>query len=126
MKPQSIDNFMKTVNKKASCWQWEGFVDRHGYGRSSINCKHQGAHRVSYQLFVGPIPHNKHVLHKCDNPGCVNPKHLYVGTHKDNMRDTSIRNRRHKTHCPKNHEYSKENTRIYQGRWHCRSCDRLR
>ena len=77
------------------CWEWEARKDK-GYGRIRHGCTHLLAHRVSYELFVGPIPDGLHVRHKCDNPGCVNPHHLEIGTHADNMRDKMGRGRQAK------------------------------
>ena len=71
---------------------WTGYRDRDGYGNIAINRSPRQAHRVAYSEYIGPIGDSQ-VLHKCDNPGCINPDHLYLGTHKDNMRDKRIRNR---------------------------------
>lgn len=82
--------FLKKVNKKIDgCWEWMGYIAPNGYGRCP--CKSVfteiSAHRSSYKIFVGEIPENMWVLHKCDNKRCVNPKHLYLGNVKDNVRD---------------------------------------
>ena len=67
------------------CWEWKASVDGNGYGNFSRGG--DKSHRYSYSLLVGPIPLSLHVLHKCNNRKCVNPKHLYVGTHQQNMQD---------------------------------------
>lgn len=78
---------------KDKCWNWKRCLDGSGYGQLGINGKLIRAHRVSYQLHVGPIPKKMCVLHKCDNPKCINPKHLFLGTHNDNMQDKVQKNR---------------------------------
>ncbi len=82
------------VDKTENCWIWRSVAGKpHRYGSMGINGKDVKAHRLSYELFIGPIPKGYGVHHHCDNPACVNPKHLYVGTPKDNVRDTINRNR---------------------------------
>jgi hypothetical protein len=68
------------------CWEWQA-NKVHGYGRIRFHGKSIGAHRLSYLLNCEEIPDGLDVLHTCDNPGCVNPKHLFLGTHTQNMQD---------------------------------------
>lgn len=85
------DRFLSKVNITKSCWLWKGTVTRR-YGHFGFRGKYVRAHRFSYALFIGPIDPGKYILHKrgCGNPLCVNPHHLYQGTHQDNVRDRII------------------------------------
>lgn len=87
------------------------------------------AHRLAWVQAYGPIPDGLSVLHTCDTRACVNPEHLFLGTHKDNTLDMVAKGRhwnQGKTHCKSGHEFNEENTRIERGRRACRACDRER
>lgn len=75
------------------CWEWQSVRNRRGYGKFWFYGRTDLAHRVSYELFRGPIPEGQVVRHACDNPPCVNPAHLSAGTLKDNARDALDRGR---------------------------------
>ena len=75
------------------CWLWNANAMPSGYGMIWDGGRTKGAHRVSYELYKGEIPEGLHVLHRCDVPGCVNPDHLFLGTHAENMRDRNEKGR---------------------------------
>lgn len=77
-----------------TCWIWQGARDRYGYGSVRINGRVCSAHRVAYELYVGPIPKGAIILHACDVRACVNPKHLSVGNHSENLVEAHERGRR--------------------------------
>jgi hypothetical protein len=112
------------------CWEWQANKNWKGYGTFRLCGKILKAHRVAYKLYYKVFLGEKHVLHSCDNPGCVNPFHLFLGTNADNMKDrgqkgrcrAGIRNLE-KTHCPQGHLYSGGNLRIGpKGDRFCRRC----
>lgn len=112
---RTMDRFWKYVERRVEdeCWIWNGPRVPSGYGRIRWNGRDSYAHRCSYELHKGPVPPGMHVCHTCDNPPCVNPKHLFHGTRQDNMQDSvrkgRMRNQK-KTHCYKGHPFTPDNT----------------
>jgi len=84
-----IESFNKyvEVNNENKCWGWTASLSTHGYGQLHIKGKTYRAHRVSYEIFNGKIPKNTFICHKCNNPICCNPKHLYAGNAFTNTQD---------------------------------------
>lgn len=93
-----IERFHKKyIVDENKCWNWQGGTrgsdKNRQYGRHWANGESINAHRFSYIIYFGEIPHGIYVCHKCDNPLCVNPDHLFLGTHEDNMKDMVQKNR---------------------------------
>lgn len=86
-----VFNFYK-VDPSTGCWNWTR-AKRKGYGVISFNGRQYAAHRASYEVANGGIPNGLHICHSCDNPACINPSHLFAGTHKDNMLDKETKGR---------------------------------
>ena len=90
------------VDKTGECWIWNGCLDKNGYGRVSPRDRKLGlsctffAHRLSYEINVGPTE-GLFVCHKCDNPRCVKPEHLFLGTNEDNVSDRVRKGRNGRT-----------------------------
>lgn len=97
---------------ESGCWEWTGYRNLQGYGqalrRDETTCKYRPhqAHRLAYEFHCGPIPDGHVVMHKCDNPACINPAHLMTGTQAENLRDMSVKGR----HRPRNWHLNKNPT----------------
>lgn len=92
MKPVN-DRFWAKVNKTDGCWEWTAAKNRKGYGQIRVNSALYIAHRLSYAEHYGDIPKDMVVMHTCDNPSCVRPEHLQLGTLADNNRDRAKKGR---------------------------------
>jgi hypothetical protein len=89
----------KNVRKTDGCWIWQRGVGSHGYGIISLGKAGSGSmlvHRFSWEFSNGTIPQGQYVLHRCDNRRCVNPEHLFLGTHKENINDMLMKKRQAK------------------------------
>jgi HNH endonuclease len=124
-----IQRFWSKVEIKGEdeCWIWKGSKARGGYGHININGKYPSAHRVAYEIVKGEIPPGMVLDHLCRNPSCVNPNHLEPVTYRENLlRGVGITAiNAAKTHCPRGHEYTEENTYISKRNQRtCRTCAR--
>jgi hypothetical protein len=127
------DRFWAKVIRKddSECWEWLGAKNNRGYGQLRVNHKSVLAHRLSVLISTGePPPESLLVCHHCDNPGCVNPKHLFVGTYSDNVVDMYNKGRNKTpeppTHCPRGHERSPSNMYVMSnGTMKCKACSSI-
>lgn len=117
------------INEATGCWEWTAARTR-GYAvmRARINGARRMwyAHRVSYELFVGPIPEGLQIDHLCRNRRCINPEHLEPVTARENLLrgETLTASEILRTHCPRGHAYNAENTYRYDNKRFCRQCNR--
>jgi hypothetical protein len=125
------DRFWSFVAKGDGCWEWTGYRGEQGYGVFSLGGKNHRAHRFSYAHNVGPVRSGQMVCHRCDNPSCVRPDHLFLGSGKDNAADCIAKGRfpfrygLNATHCQRGHEFTPENTYTSRsGKRNCRTCKR--
>lgn len=122
---QAIANIVEhiTINE-SGCWLWQRGKNTCGYGEIVVRNKRWMVHRYIYTVFIGEIPKGMHVCHYCDQPNCINPSHLWIGTHKQNMADCRAKGRYYYanlTHCKHGHEFNAENTQ-YRKPGHLRAC----
>lgn len=117
------------IDKKTGCWVWSGKRIKGKYGAVKSNGTAHVAHRLSYEMFVGPIPEGMLVCHHCDNPPCINPDHLFVGSHSDNMKDCFAKGRQSRRcipwdKCKNGHEMTEENVYLSKTGRQCKKCKR--
>ena len=114
------------------CWNWTGALNNRGYGKMNYLGKNQYVHRISAHCYLNyDLKSRLHVLHRCDNPACFNPKHLFMGTRFDNMKDCVLKGRHRSSpkwsHCTKGHPMSGDNLhRTPTGRIYCQACSARR
>ena len=113
------------------CWIWQASKLPFGYGLLVVGERRIPAHKIAWQEMHGPVPDGLCVLHQCDNPPCVNPSHMFLGTKAENNHDMKAKGRARGpwagiTHCKWGHEFTLENTRIgtRTGQRFCRACKR--
>lgn len=133
---QAVTHLIKNISiNEGGCWLWHGNKNRAGYGEVSIRNNRWMVHRYMYTVFIGEIPQGMHACHYCDVRNCINPSHLWLGTHKQNMADCRAKGRYHYTnltHCKRGHEFNTQNTIIIKtpgpsfGLRGCRACQRAR
>lgn len=118
------------MGKADECWEWPGRKSN-GYGSYQHQRRHYAVHRRSYEEFVGAIPDGMHICHRCDNPPCWNPAHLFLGTPRDNLHDMIRKGRgrnpiflanKAKTHCSRGHPFTDDNTYRKGNARACRMC----
>lgn len=127
------DRFWEKVDQRGDgCWEWTAALDTNGYGHFIIEGRNHAASRVAWMLTHGPIDAGLFVCHRCDNPPCCRPDHLFLGTALDNARDAVAKGRQTgpalKTHCKYGHPFDAENTYVTPstGKRRCRTCLRNR
>lgn len=121
-------NFWSKVLKTKRCWVWTAHKKKNGYGQFYIKRQSVYAHRYSWVISNGSVPENKSVLHKCDNPNCVRPSHLFVVSQRENMLDAvkkgRIKKKKFGDFCSNGHKLSRASTRLVGNkRIVCRLCN---
>ena len=117
--------FYSYVDRDTGCWEWTSTKNQKGYPRMKIDKVMCGAHRVSYEMFTGPLIDELEMDHICENRGCINPAHIQQISHGDNIRNGARWRHKKDNHCIHGHKYTEENTQIRaDGRKRCATCRR--
>ncbi len=134
-----LDRFEEKFVRTQGCWMWVAGINSRGYGIFRTEEQYL-SHRTSFSIYKGIIPPDMCVLHSCDNPPCVNPNHLFLGSQADNIHDMNLKGRgnymtgiraaqvasqaarKAKVQCASGHKYTPENTYIWRGIRQCRIC----
>lgn len=121
------DRFWSRIHADGICWEWQGNKNTQGRGQFYANGRQHQAHRVAYEILVGPVPDGLELDHLCRNPICANPDHLEPVTHRENILrgyNPAAANAR-KTHCKRGHPFDEVNTyHRRDGNRDCRQCIR--
>lgn len=126
--PMSLKDFRRFTAKFTigdGCWEWKAYKNSKGYGQFYLDKKRPLAHRVAYTEFVGPVPVELVLDHRCLNPSCVRPSHLEPVTNDENLERGTGR-KRTATHCAHGHEWAVEGYYRKNGTLTCHECDRIR
>lgn len=111
-----MERFWSKTKRVGDCLEWQSSISNGGYGLFRMGPKKVSAHRLAYELTYGEIPEGMHICHRCDNPKCVEPEHLFAGTHSDNMRDMVTKGR----HAVHDHRGEKSSTaKLTEDDVHC-------
>jgi hypothetical protein len=94
LRPLAQERFWKFVQKTDTCWIWIGYTSAKAYGQFQVNGRPVRAHRFSWEMSFGSISEGMVVCHRCDNPSCVRPEHLFLGTQNENVQDQMRKGRR--------------------------------
>ncbi len=114
------------IGEEDDCWPWQGHIAPNGYGTAPGT----NAHRYTWMIFFGLPPAGLQVCHRCDNPPCCNPGHLFLGTPQQNIRDAMAKGRRRSVTddlvCSRGHHLNEVNTYWFRGQRQCRECRKIR
>ena len=120
----AVERFERSIqlDPQSGCWLWTRPLNADGYGRFSVGYRNMNSHKWSYEYHVAAVPEGLHLDHLCRVRHCVNPWHLEPVTSAIN---TKRGERAQRTHCPRDHAYTPENTSVRNGKRHCLACHRI-